>query len=92
MYKVTERRMNEAQHILNNYNQKLEENGSFCPGILEQELKQVWGTGFKEIKSAMVDLYKNNGGKHGRVAEYYMRNQAPENMMVSQFKNALGVH
>ncbi len=89
MYKVTENRLEKARHILDQYSQKLQEHGKFSTSSLEEELKEAWDTGYKSIKSAMVDLYKNHGGKHGRVAEYYMRHDS--SAMVSEFKNALGV-
>lgn len=91
MFKVTDRRLEKARPTLDDYVRKLDEFRKFDAGSLEKELKDIWGTGYQEIKSAIVDLYKNHGGDYGRVAEYYMRHQAPAGMMNRSFKSALGV-
>ena len=91
MFKVTDRRLEKARATLDGYVSKLDECGKFDPSSFEHELKDIWGTGYREIKSAVVDLYRNHGGDYGRVAEYYMRHQAPEGTMNRSFKSALGI-
>lgn len=88
MYNVTDRRMEKARNILDEYKRILEERGTFQTGMLESSLRDVWNTGYQEIKSAMIDLYKNHL-EYSALAEYYMRNQAPRGMMVSEFKKVL---
>ncbi len=58
-------------------------------GTLEMQLRELWKTGYREIKWAMIDLYKVHGGKYAVVAEHYMRTSAPEGMMVAEFESVL---
>lgn len=88
MFTVTDRRLEMAKPILDTYAARLVDPGSFDAGELERELRDVWGTGYREIKDAMIALYKHQP-EYSRVAEHYMRTHMPEGMMVSEFKNVL---
>jgi len=86
MFTVTDRRREQAQHIMDEYAQRLQDHGGFDAGSLEHELRRLWDTSYQEIKSAMIQYFSEDGD-YGRVAHHYMLSHSP--MIPSEFKRAI---
>lgn len=88
MFAITDRRLDAAKPILDEYKRKLDELGRFDAGQFETELRKVWRTGYREIKDAAIALYKQQG-EYAGVAEHYMQTQGTTSTMVSEFRDVL---
>ena len=87
MYKLTDRRLNVAEEILDNYREKLVKTEKFNVPSLERELRDMWSIGYQELKDIMLDILKNHD-RYKYVALYYMEySNAPG--VVSEFKRPL---
>jgi hypothetical protein len=87
MYKLTDRRLDTAELILEEARASLIERGSINPYSFEHQLREIWNIGYQEIKDVMNDIVK----RHPRfkfVAIYYMENSNPGGV-VSEFKKTL---
>lgn len=87
MYKLTERRLEAAELILERYRAELIECGLFHAGSLERELRDVWSIGYQEIKDIMIDIVKRHERYH-YIAIYYMEHSNSPGV-VSEFKRTL---
>lgn len=88
MYKLTDRRLEVAEQILEKYRSHLIEGHRFSAPSLEHELRAVWtNVGYQEIKGIMIDMFKNHE-RFKYVAAFYMENSNATGV-VSEFKSTL---
>lgn len=78
MYKVTDRRFQKAESILEEYRDSLNKNLDYDTHAFEMELRNCWDVGYQEIKDLLIDLIKKHP-RYKHLALYYM-----------QFQNAPG--
>ncbi len=84
MYRLTEKRLASAETIFENYRAKLFANRCFNAQIFERELRDLWKTGYQEMKSIALQLLKNE--RYREVAVYYMEHSNPGTGVASEFK------
>lgn len=82
-----EKRRESAQPILENYRAKLFANRSFDAQAFERELRDLWKTGYQEMKSISLDMLKNE--RYREVAAYYMEHSNAGTGVAAEFKLAL---
>ena len=71
MYRLTDRRLAKAEHLLEKYRSELSEHGRFNVTVMDRELKELWDIGYQELKGVIIDMYKNRE-RYQYVAVYYM--------------------
>jgi len=87
VYRLTERRFQKAQSILERYREELCENLTCNASRLERELRDCWEIGYQELKSIMRDLMKRDSFKH--LAVYYMEHSNASVGVVDDLKAVL---
>ncbi len=87
MYRLTEKRLASAEAILGKYRAELFANRCFNAQIFERELRDLWQTGYQEMKSIALQLLKNE--RYREVAVYYMEHSNPGTGVAAEFKRAL---
>jgi hypothetical protein len=86
VYKLTKRRLDAAEPILEKYRSHLHKSRHMQSMVLERELRDCWGIGYQELKDIIIDLAKTD--RYRLVAAYYMQHQnAPG--PVSEFQKPL---
>jgi hypothetical protein len=96
MYKVTERRLTAARPILEKYRAQLFARHSFDTHAFEHELRDVWKTGYQEIKDVVIEITRKRRrsiivretDRYREVAAYYMENDNG-GRTVSEFQHPL---
>ena len=73
MYRLTERRLAAAREILDRYADWLQERRRIDPGMLEKELREIWGIGYQTLKDIIIDML--NQDRYRLIAAYYMQHQ-----------------
>jgi len=58
MARLTERRFQQAENILEEYRNLLFTNLEYSADKFEAELKKCWEVGYQEIKDLMIDLIR----------------------------------
>lgn len=87
MYKLTERRLEAARDILEQFRGWLYERGSFDAGYLEGQLRKCWDIGYQSLKDIMIDMFEHHP-RYKYVAAWYMQHSnAPG--VVSEFQKSL---
>ena len=85
MYRLTERRLARAKATLERFRAELFERHSFDAQSFEQELRDTWTLGYRELKDIMCEMLKLD--RYREVAAYYMEHNGPA--VVSEFKKPL---
>jgi len=86
MYRLTERRLQTAQGILEKYREQFLRNLQFDAHTFEQELRKCWHLGYQEFKSIARNMLRIPRYRH--VAVFYMEKiNAP--VVVSEFQAPL---
>jgi hypothetical protein len=86
MYRLTDKRLQKAQPILDKYRADLFTARSFAVRGLERELRDTWSLGYQELKDIIRELLKND--RYREVAAYYMERSNPVGV-VSEFQQPL---
>jgi hypothetical protein len=73
MYKLTEKRLEEAHGILEKYREQLRTKRYMDSSGLDAELRQCWQIWYQQLKDIMIDMLSNERYKH--VAAFYMQHQ-----------------
>ena len=87
MYTLTEARMKLVRPVLERYRQSLIETKAFEPGDLEKELKDVLATGYREVRSIILQVF-NRHERYRYVAAFYMEHISA-NVVPFEFQDAL---
>lgn len=87
MYKLTERRFDDAEAILEDARASLIERGAFNASVFERQLSEIWNVGYQEIKDLMNDIVKRFP-RFKYVAVYYMENSNPSGVVL-EFQDTL---
>jgi hypothetical protein len=72
MASLTPARLEKAKDVLESYRFQLFKTKKFDPMAFELELRELWGTGYHEMKSIAPDLLRKP--RFREVAAYYMQN------------------
>lgn len=86
MYRLTDRRLASARPILQRYHDQLMKHHSIVVSKLEQELRDLWGIGYQELKDVIIDMVKKN--TFPELAVYYMEH-SPGAGVVCEFQRPL---
>ena len=86
MYRLTDRRLQQATDILERYRDQLLKTFQFDAMRLDRELQTCWNVGYQELKSIFMDMLKNEHYRH--VAIFYMEN-VNNPVVVSEFQSPL---
>jgi hypothetical protein len=86
MYKLTDRRFAKAKPILDMYRERMLKHRSIDSRALERELRDLWDTGYQEIKDIMLQLLKLYS--YRLIAAYYME-ETNGTGIVSEFQQPL---
>jgi hypothetical protein len=78
MYKLTERRLAKAKHILDAAAAELEKDRDLNTGGLEMQLRECWDLGYQELKDIFCQMLEMKD--YQNLAAFYM-----------QFSNDMGV-
>jgi hypothetical protein len=70
MYRLTEKRLAAAAGVLEKYRAQLFAKRAFDADRFERELRDLWKTGYREMKAVAIQLLKNQ--RFREVAVYYM--------------------
>ena len=84
MFRITERRLANAEAILEKYRGELFAKRSFDAQSFERELRDLWQTGYQEMKSVALQLLKNE--RYREIAVYYMEHSNPGTGVAAEFK------
>ena len=87
MYRLTNRRLEAARPILDEYQTRLFSHQSFDAQALEYELREVWGIGYQELKDVAADMVKQD--RYREVALFYMERSNPGTGVAAEFKPVL---
>jgi hypothetical protein len=87
MYRLTRRRQEKAQAILNKYRIQLQDEGVVRVEAFEMDLRACWKVGYQELKGIIIDLSKLNPYRY--LAAYYMENSNAGIGIVTEFKRHL---
>ena len=71
MYRLTERRKQEARDILDRYTKCLHDTRRMDARGLERELRELWGFGYQTLKGIMIDTLSHHS-EYAHLAAYYM--------------------
>src|SRR3954471_21648518 len=80
MFTLTEHRLEAAKRVLDKYRATLQEQHRFDAAALEQELRQCWSTGYREIKDNMIQLLATD--EYPLVAAWYMEHSNAPGVVV----------
>jgi hypothetical protein len=86
MYKLTDRRFAKARPVLDTYRARMLKYRSIDSAALERELRDLWDTGYQEIKDIMLQLLKLH--PYRLIAAYYME-ESNGTGIVSEFQRPL---
>ena len=87
MAKLTERRMEKADHIFEEYRTKLNEHQQVNCAQMEKELKQCFNLGYQGIKDIIIDLFARE--RYKQLAAFFMENIDTSVGVVSEYHKPL---
>lgn len=84
MYRLTEKRLSDALPILEKCRAELLSSQRFNAQRFEMELRELWDTGYRELKSIAIQLLRHK--RYREIAVFYMENSNLGSGVVTEFQ------